>query len=1204
MHQRLLFILLIVFISGTAMAQNVMTPNDGDRIYKKTAPAGDTLNPIPAGTGVMQKWIHDPNQNGKSGRITWNQTNFKSYRFNNTSFRLRFPNNYNPANKYPVVIFLHGAGEAAYNNDPDNTATVDRENQDHLFWGAQLFEQRMNQGEWNGFLLFPQLLIASDGAGSQWDDNTFPNVNGILDTLAKYNGADLDRVIAMGLSAGGVGAVTYASDYPKRIASVVASSPKEIETLIPYIETFVQVPIWMSAGGTDTGPDPATSFKSRDSIAAHGANIFFSYYPTESHDTWEEQWVQTDAYSRYILSTYWNGAHKAQPLLYFQNSQFCTGAPISAKMALTPGFAAYEWQVDNGSGFTTIPGATSYIYTATQAGKYQAHFKHNIDSPWSAWSPVPVVISAKKCSADTLYAEHFDEIPVSYIARNSVGGNSSYYYQNFNCQNGEMTNATEVFSQDATGRQGGRFMLNNTISPSSYSACTYTAGDQVWHNLATVVPFTDYLFTFYMANQPNFYNNSTTAAPAYLSAIINGTTLTPTGGVKSSSYGNVSWRKYSYLWNSGNTPNNIADLGIVNNTLDPTWNDFVLDEISLVKYKAPPMPGAAVKNFTLWSKATSINGFDNAKVGLWPNDDFNGNNLLQVSSSLQPVYKNNATDNINFNPVVTFAAASNKLLQIDTGFSGNKVHSAVHAYIVASFSNLAQSNKNILLEPQSGSGTVKVTLNNAALSWTAGVDPANTVSTPNSSIEAGKPTVWSFDKDNNASGAKQDIRKNGIVLGSNNNTATFTGNNSPFNVGNFNPSTGTFDGNIAEVIYLLDSSITPLTQNRIESYLALKYGTSLGNTSSPSNYTASDSTTVFWTANTKYQNDVFGIGTDSASALVQTQSNSVNSGSGNGTGQSAKGNLVLSTPTELLNKRFLMIGNDAGSLSQQPIASGNPIAFGNTRIVRNWKVNNTGGIGAIALTFDTTGLGNQGGGSTVNKYALMISSTGDDTYSGPLTFFTATGASGKKIMFSGVTLNNGAVFTIITNNVNLALPAVWLGFTATAVNGNALLDWKTSDEINVESYTVEHSFNGISFSAIGSVAANNSTGENDYTFTDAGLAPGVHYYRIRRTDKDGKIEYSDIKSLKITTTGANVQVRPNPVVGSTLVLAVSLEQANKTNIQVMSVDGKVIAQQNVNLASGNNLVNINISTVPPGIYLVRVQLSDEVVTKKFIKQHN
>ena len=82
-----------------------------------------------------------------------------------------------------------------------------------------------------------------------------------------------------------------------------------------------------------------------------------------------------------------------------------------------------------------------------------------------------------------------------------------------------------------------------------------------------------------------------------------------------------------------------------------------------------------------------------------------------------------------------------------------------------------------------------------------------------------------------------------------------------------------------------------------------------------------------------------------------------------------------------------------------------------------------------------------------------------------------------------------------------------------------------------------------------------------------------------------------------------MQVRPNPVVGSTLQLAVSVQQNTKTSIQVMSVEGKMLLQQKATLTTGNNLVNLDVSLVPSGVYLVQVQLNDEVVTKKFVRQH-
>ena len=65
-------------------------------------------------------------------------------------------------------------------------------------------------------------------------------------------------------------------------------------------------------------------------------------------------------------------------------------------------------------------------------------------------------------------------------------------------------------------------------------------------------------------------------------------------------------------------------------------------------------------------------------------------------------------------------------------------------------------------------------------------------------------------------------------------------------------------------------------KQRIETYLAIKYGTTI----TIANYIATDGTTTVWNqaTNTGYNNNIAGIGRDDAEALVQKQSTSVNSG--------------------------------------------------------------------------------------------------------------------------------------------------------------------------------------------------------------------------------------------------------------------------------------------------------------------------------------
>ncbi len=336
----------------------------------------------------MSKWIRTPN-----GSITWNTTKYKPYLWVDPNgakmaFRLRFPDNYDSTKKYPLMLFLHGGGEIGPITD----------NELHLLWGAQTFQSMVDAGQWNGFILYPQ------ETGIDWGVAELGFIPAMLDTLQKYNGFDPDRLITAGLSEGGLGDLVFASTYPQRVATCVPSSPVQIytNTSSPF-PNMIHIPVWMADGGTDTGPDPTHATGYADTVRALGGYCVQQFYPKGDHGIWTNQWAQLDISNNNILAQYLNSAHKAQPLLYYQRNLFCLGSPISARMGVTPGFYAYQWQLNG----VDIPGATGNEYTATQAGSYRVHFKRLVTSDWSAWTPNPIKISTKPCSIDTAFAEHF-----------------------------------------------------------------------------------------------------------------------------------------------------------------------------------------------------------------------------------------------------------------------------------------------------------------------------------------------------------------------------------------------------------------------------------------------------------------------------------------------------------------------------------------------------------------------------------------------------------------------------------------------------------------------------------------------------------------------------------------------------------------------------------------------------------------------------
>jgi len=547
MLKKLLFFAALLCCAHLIKAQNVFNPADPIVTYNSSSPAGSSTNPNQPPYYVMSKWV-------RTSRVGWNTSNFKCYIWNGMNFRMRFPNNYNPANatRYPVLVFYHGGGEVGGVYD----------NEDQLVWAAQLFEQRINNNEWNGFMIFPQEPTIG------WNDYQFSRVNSVLDTLQKYNNADPDRVISMGLSSGGFGAVYYANLYPQRVAAALPSSPPQAVSLINNINDWVHVPVWVANGGTDANPDPFSMQQFYTGFRNAGGNIYQSYFVNDGHNTWTDMWNLKNSSGTYITDVYWANAHKAQPLVYFQNQQFCDNGPIAARMGLTPGFYAYEWQQDG----VTIGGATGNEYTATQAGSYRARFMRVEGGVWSAWSPNPVVVSTKTCAVDTLFAEHFTN-------DNPYSSTTAYSNGNFTCQNGIMTSSTDLFTRDATGVQGSRFLINFTKSGSN---CTYAAGDIVWAspNAIPVSPNSNYEYSFYVGSQ-----NAT--SPAQLAPTINGTALI-SGYVTVTGTGNASWKKFTYTWNSGSATS--ATIGIINRSAVTSGNDFTIDEICFKTPPAQPVP--------------------------------------------------------------------------------------------------------------------------------------------------------------------------------------------------------------------------------------------------------------------------------------------------------------------------------------------------------------------------------------------------------------------------------------------------------------------------------------------------------------------------------------------------------------------------------------------------------------------------------------
>lgn len=169
------------------------------------------------------------------------------------------------------------------------------------------------------------------------------------------------------------------------------------------------------------------------------------------------------------------------------------------------------------------------------------------------------------------------------------------------------------------------------------------------------------------------------------------------------------------------------------------------------------------------------------------------------------------------------------------------------------------------------------------------------------------------------------------------------------------------------------------------------------------------------------------------------------------------------------------------------------------------------------------------------------------------------------------------------------LPVELLSFTATAGPKTVTLNWATANEVANDRFVVERSRNAARWEQIGTVRATGRSGA-DYTFTDELPLDGRSYYRLRQIDLDGSFVLYD--PVTVQFTAASLSVYPNP---ATAELRFNRQLAGAT-ISLLGSTGRTL--RDVTVTNGR----LDVSTLRPGIYLVRVEQDGSVETVRFVKQ--
>ncbi len=200
--------------------------------------------------------------------------------------------------------------------------------------------------------------------------------------------------------------------------------------------------------------------------------------------------------------------------------------------------------------------------------------------------------------------------------------------------------------------------------------------------------------------------------------------------------------------------------------------------------------------------------------------------------------------------------------------------------------------------------------------------------------------------------------------------------------------------------------------------------------------------------------------------------------------------------------------------------------------------------------------------------------------------------------YSNTTTVRGSFNIIIS--AGAAIPVTLDNFAVQRTGKVNVAAWSTSQEINTSHFVIERSTDGRNFTSIGQVAASgNSNTARNYSFTDISPVRGINYYRLKIIDRDNSFKYSWIRNVRNEGI-ADIAVYPNPVKD---VLTVNID-ADKSATGVMSItdiSGKSILTKSISVIQGNNNLPVNVNSIAGGAYIIKVQLGDDLVIRKFTK---
>lgn len=212
-------------------------------------------------------------------------------------YRIMYPKNFNPKQKYPLLIFLHGSGERG----SDNKA--------QLTHGASLFASDSVRDKFPAIVIFPQCPAEDYWARvkTNQDEKGFRSfvfepegkpteamelLVELVKSFSHEKFVDRKMIYVGGLSMGGMGTFEILSRLPKTFAAAFTicggSNPNSAKKYAKYVK------VWIFHGEMDDVVSPEYSKSMAKAIQSYGGTAKLTLYPYANHNSWDSAFAEPE----------------------------------------------------------------------------------------------------------------------------------------------------------------------------------------------------------------------------------------------------------------------------------------------------------------------------------------------------------------------------------------------------------------------------------------------------------------------------------------------------------------------------------------------------------------------------------------------------------------------------------------------------------------------------------------------------------------------------------------------------------------------------------------------------------------------------------------------------------------------------------------------------------------------------------------------